>query len=81
MNMFRWLTKRSKKVINVIKRNLGPIPNSTCLTNLIFQLHLLKAKFLANYLLKFNRLAIVGNLDGRAFKRCITCQEAMFVFS
>ena len=76
MNMFRWLTKRSKKVINVIKRNLRPIPNSTYLTNLIFQLHLLKAKFLAN-----NRLAIVGNRDGRAFKRCITCQEAMFVFS
>ena len=33
----------------------------------------LKAIFLGNYLLKFNRLTFVTKLDGRAFKRHITC--------
>ena len=72
MNLFQWLTKRSiaKEVINAFKMNLRPM-QPTYISQIKSRLHLLKAKLLAfsNYFLKFNRLAIVGKLDGWAFKQ------------
>ena len=35
---------------------------------------IIKAKFLVNPLLKYNRLTLVGKLDGKAFKQYIACQ-------
>ena len=45
--------KAIKGSYKLFKGNLQPIPNLTYLTNLVFQLHLLKGKFLADDLAQF----------------------------
>ena len=50
------LRERENEVINVFKESIAQIK--------FFQLHSVKAKFLANYLLQFDRLTVVSWLVG-----------------
>ena len=73
MNMFSESQSDQTKLSTLLKGIYGryQIHELTHELKLIFQLHLLKAKFLANYSLKFNRLVIVGKWDSKAFKRTV----------